>query len=125
MFHNFRNYDCQLFFKKLVDKENDKIKYKTLPKTNEEYISVRNSCMGFIDSYRLLSSKLDSLVKTLVDNSHKTLQKWKEEIVDNYKISNIINQIGEEDKTSKYLKEDYPDEIDELEEALLKNELKF
>ena len=26
--HNFSNYDCHLFFKKLVDKKNDKIKLK-------------------------------------------------------------------------------------------------
>ena len=24
-FHNFSNYDCHLFFKKLVDKKNDKV----------------------------------------------------------------------------------------------------
>ena len=38
--HNFSNYDCHLFFKKLVDKKNDK-KFKIVPKTNEEFISVR------------------------------------------------------------------------------------
>ena len=48
--------------------------------TNEEYISVRYGCTRFIDSYRFLSS---SLVKTLVDNSHKTLKDFKEEIVGN------------------------------------------
>ena len=25
-FHNFSNYDCHLFFKKLLDKKNDKVK---------------------------------------------------------------------------------------------------
>ena len=44
-----------------------------MPETIEEYISVTYGCTIFIDSYRLLSSSLDSLVKTLVDNSHKTL----------------------------------------------------
>ena len=82
IFHNFSNYDCHLFFIKLVDRKKDKVKFKFIPKTNEEYISVKYGCIGYIDSYRLLSSSLDSLVKTLVDNSQKTLKKLKEEIVD-------------------------------------------
>ena len=40
IFHNFSNYDCHMFFKKLVDKKNDKVKFDIIPKTNEEYISV-------------------------------------------------------------------------------------
>ena len=40
VFHNFSNYDCHIFFKKLVDKKNDKVKFDIIPKTNEEYISV-------------------------------------------------------------------------------------
>ena len=82
-FHNFSNYDCQLFFKKLVDKKNDEVKFKIIPYTFEEHLSVRYGCIRFIDSYRFLSSSLDSLVKILVYNSHKTLKKLKEEIVDN------------------------------------------
>ena len=39
-FLNFGNYDCHMFFKKLVDLKKDKVKLKTIPKTNEEYISV-------------------------------------------------------------------------------------
>ena len=50
---------------------------------NEEYISVAYGCTRFFDSYRFLSRSLDSLVKTLVDNSNKTLKSLKEEIVDN------------------------------------------
>ena len=46
----------------------------------------------FIDSYRFLSSRLDSLVKTLVDNNHKTLKDL-QEIVDNDEILNIVNEI--------------------------------
>ena len=61
-----------MFFKKLVDKKNDKVKFDIIRKTNEEYIPVSYGCIRFIDSYRFLSSGLDSLVKTLVDNSHKT-----------------------------------------------------
>ena len=55
--------------KKLVDKKNDKVKFEIIPKTNEEYISVIYGCIRFIDSYRFLSSSLDSLVKTLVHNT--------------------------------------------------------
>ena len=63
-----------MFFKKSVDKKNDKVEFEVIPKTNEEYISVTYGCIRFIDSYRFLSSGLDSLVKTLVDNTHKTLE---------------------------------------------------
>ena len=40
VFHNFSNYDCHMFFKKLVDLKNDKVKFHFIPKTNEEYTSV-------------------------------------------------------------------------------------
>ena len=62
IFHNFSNYDCHMFFKKLVDKKKDKVDFDIIPKTNEEYISVTYGCIRFIDSYRFLSSGLDSLV---------------------------------------------------------------
>ena len=64
-FHNFSNYDCHMFFKKLVDFKKDKVKFEVIPKTNEEYISVRYGCIRFIDSYRFLSESLDNLVKNL------------------------------------------------------------
>ena len=110
---------CHMFFKKLVDKKNDKVKFDIIPKTNEEYISVTYGCIRFIDSYRFLSSGLDSLVKTLVDNSNKTLKDLKEETIDNDELLNINNNIIEEDKTIKDLKKDYPDKIFNLQEALL------
>ena len=136
IFHNFSNYDCHMFFKKLVDKKKDKVDFEIIPKTNEEYISVTYGCIRFIDSYRFLSSSLDSLVKTLVDNSHKTLEDIEEEIVANDEILNIVNEIKmliTEDKykndSIKNLKKDYPDKINELEEALLdymgENDLKI
>ena len=75
-------------------------------------------CIRFIDSYRFLSSSLDSLVKTLVDNSKKTLEDFEEEIVDNDEILNIVNEIKmliTEDKykndSIKDFKKDYSDEI--------------
>ena len=105
-----------MFFKKLVDRNIDKVKFDIIPKTNEEYIF---GCIVFIDSYRFLSSSLDSLVKTKVDNSHKTLKSLKKEIVDNGEILNIVNEIGEEDRIIKDLEKYYPNKIKELEEALL------
>ena len=119
IFHNFSNYDCHMFFKKLVDKKNGKVKFHIIPKTNEEYMSVTYGCIRFIDSYRFLLNGLDSLVRTLVDNSHKTLKNLKEEIVDNDEILDIVNKIDDEDKTIKDLKKDYPYEIKNLEETLL------
>ena len=117
------------FFKKLFYKKNDKVKFEIIPKTKEEYISVTYGCISFIDSYRFLSSGLDSLVKTLSDNSKKTLKNLKNEIVDNDEILNIVNKIVEDDKTIKDLKKDYPEEIKNLEEALLdykgENDLKI
>ena len=110
-----------MFFKK-----KDKVDFEIIPKTNEEYISVAYGCIRFIDSYRFLSSSLDSLVKTLVDNGNETLKDFEEEIVDNNEILNIVNEIKmltTEDKykndSIKKLKQNYPDKIKELEEALL------
>ena len=117
IFHNFSNYDCHMFFKKLVDRKKDKVYFEIIPKTNAEYISVTYGCIRFIDSYRFLSSGLDSLVKTLVDNDHKKLKNLKKEIVDNDEILYIVNKIVEDDKTIKDLKKDYPEEIKNLEES--------
>ena len=95
VFHNFSSYDCQTFFKKIIDKKNDKVEFDIIPKTNEEYRSVTYGCIRFIDSYRFPSSSLDSLVETLVDNSQKTLGNLKEEIVDNDHLLSFVNDIGE------------------------------
>ena len=72
-----------------------------------------------MDSYRFLSSSLDKLINTVVDNGHKTLGNLKKEIVDNYHILNIVTDIGEFDRTIEDLKKDFPDKIKNLEEALL------
>ena len=72
LFHNFINYDCHQFFKKLMDKKNGKVNFDNIPETNEDYISVTYGCIRFIDSFRFLLSSLSSLVKTPIDNSHKT-----------------------------------------------------
>ena len=126
IFHNFSNCDSHMFFKKLVDKKKDKVEFDIIPKTNEEYIPVTYGCIGFIDSFRFLSSSLDNLVKILVDNSHKTVKDSEGEIVDIDEILNTVNAqniIFKEDKykkdSIKDLKKDYPDEIKNLEETLL------
>ena len=69
---------------------------------------------------------MDSLVKTLVDNSHKTLKNFEEETVDNDEIFKIVYEIKILITENKYknisikdLKKDYPDKIVELQEALL------
>ena len=76
----------------MVDKMNDQLKLDGIPKTNEKYISVTYGCIRFIDSSRLLSNSWDSLVKTLVDNSHKTLNDLEEEIVYNDEILNNVHE---------------------------------
>ena len=103
-----------MFFKKLVGLKNEKVKFDIIPKTNEECISVTYGCIRFLDSYRFQSSSLDSLVKTIIDNSNKTLKNLKEEIVDNDEILDIVKAIVEEDKTIEDLKKDYSGEIKNL-----------
>ena len=110
----------------MVDKKKDNVEFEIILKTNEEHISVKYGCIRFIDSYRFLSSGLASLVKTLVDNSHKTLKDFEEEIVDNDEILNFVNEIKllitedmYKNDSIKDLMKDYPDKIKQLEEALL------
>ena len=113
-----------MFFKKLVFKKNDKVKFDIIPKTNDEHIFVTYGCIRFINSCQFLSSSLDSLVETLVDKSNKTLKKMKNEIVDYDEISKIVNEIIEDKKSIKDLKKDYPDKIKNLEETKRRNEKK-
>ena len=75
IFHNSSNSDCHMFFKKLVDKKNDKVKFDIIPKTNEEYISVTYGCIRFIDIYQILSSSLHALVKRLDNDDFIILKK--------------------------------------------------
>ena len=81
IFHNFSNYDCHMFLKKLVDRKNAKVKLDIIPKTNEEYISVTYGCIRFFDSHRFLSMSFDRLVKNLNDDDFKILKK---ELPDNW-----------------------------------------
>ena len=128
VFHNFSKYGCHMFFKKLVDLKKDKVKFKIIPKTNEEYIAVKYGCIRFIDSYRFLSESLDKLVKNLDVDDFKILKKefpnkWKflnKKLAYPYQYFNIINdyqkpvaKLKKEDFFSK-LKINYPDD-DEIE----------
>ena len=63
-----------MFFKSLVDLKNDKVKFKMITKTNEEYIVVKYGCIRFIDSYRSLSGNLDNLVRNLDVDDFKILK---------------------------------------------------
>ena len=54
-----------MFFKRLVDFKNHKVKFRILPKTNDEYTSVTYGCIRFNESYRFLSSSFDKIVKYL------------------------------------------------------------
>ena len=64
-----------MFFKRLVDLKNEKVKFKIIPKTNEEHAVVKYGCIRFIDSYRFLSNSLDKLVQKLIENDFKILKK--------------------------------------------------
>ena len=74
-FLNFSNYGYHMFFKRLVDLEKDKVKFKIIPKTNEEYIVVKYGCIRSIDSYRFLAESLDKLVKSLDTDDFNILKK--------------------------------------------------
>ena len=58
------------------------------------------------------------MVKTLVDNSKKTLKDLKNEIVDNDGTLDIVNKVIEDDRAIKELKKHHPDKMRNLEEAL-------
>ena len=123
-FYNFSNYDCHMFFKRLVDLKKHKVKFKIIPETNEEYIAVKYGCIRFIDSYRFLSDSLDELVKNLDEHDFKILKKdfpdkWQylnKKLAYPYEYFNSIDDyqknvdnLKKEDFFSK-LKNDYPDE---------------
>ena len=59
------------FLKGRLTKKNDKVKFDIIPRTNEDYFSIKYVCKKFIDSYGFSSSSLDRLFKTLVDKNHK------------------------------------------------------
>ena len=60
-------------------------------------------CIRFVDSYRFLSSSVNSLVKTLIDNTDRTLKNLIEELVDIGEILKFVKKIVEDEKTIKDL----------------------
>ena len=74
-FHNFSNYDCHRFFERSVDLKKDRVKFKIIPKTNEEYIVITYGCIRFVNSYRFLSESLDKLVRNLDEHDFEILKK--------------------------------------------------
>ena len=89
---NFGILDCHIFFKALVDEKKYEVSFKIIPKTIKEYISVTYGCNKYVDRCRFLSSSLDKLVETLVDNCHKPPKKSKKEIVGEDNFLNIVNE---------------------------------
>ena len=74
-FHNFSNYDSHMFFNRLVDLKNYKVKFKIILTANEWYVSVTYGCIRFIDSCSFLSSSLDNLVKSLDEDVFRIFKK--------------------------------------------------
>ena len=48
--HNNSKYDNHMFFNDLIISQIDKIKLSVKPRTNEEYMCVKNGCSKFLDS---------------------------------------------------------------------------
>ena len=68
-------------------------KFDVIPHTNEDYMSVTYRSIKIIDSYRFLSNRLNSLVKTVVDIIQKTLESLKKGILGEDNVLNNVNQI--------------------------------
>ena len=115
-----------MFFRKIVDEKNDKVKFDIIPKSKEDLFSVINGFIRFIDSYRFLSNTSYKLLESIVDNSHESLKKLKKEITGVNIIINIVKVTekllgkDENNRTIEYLKKENPDKIIELEEAVNK-----
>ena len=62
---------------KIIHKKKNEVKFDVISQSNEEYIRVTIGCIWFIDSYRFLSNRLGSLVKTFLDKNQRTLQNSK------------------------------------------------
>ena len=124
-FHKFSIYDCNVFSKKRIDLKKDKVNLDTNPKANGRYISVAYGWNQITDSHSVLSSSLDSLVKILDDNFHKTLEILKK--IENFGDKNIINNVNEietlvrkdrwKTESIEARKQVFPDAYEKTEEA--------
>ena len=75
IYQEILSFKIHMFFKRLVDSKEDKVKFIFIPKTNEEYIVVKYGCIRFVDSYHFLWESLDKLVKNLDEHDFKILKK--------------------------------------------------
>ena len=46
LYHNFSKYDNHMFFNDLINSKVDKINLSLIPRTNEEYMSVKYGCIN-------------------------------------------------------------------------------
>lgn len=81
LFHNMSSYDSHLFFKELAKVQNSSI--KVIPITKEKYISITLTIklaekdfleIRFLDSFRFMSSSLDSLANNLSADDFNTVR---------------------------------------------------
>ena len=71
VFYNLTNYDSHLIMQELIKFD---LKINVVPNGLEKYMSFRiNNKLSFIDSFQLLSSSLESLVKNLAKDDFKYL----------------------------------------------------
>ena len=52
LYHNFSEYDIQIFFNDLIKSKKNKFKLSVKPATNEEYMCVTYACIKLLDNVR-------------------------------------------------------------------------
>ena len=92
-FHSCSSSDSHLLFKKLLVEKIDKIDKRVTSKTNEEYILVSYGYTRFIDICRFLSSSLDELNTSVIENKHRPLEKFEENFPDNEIVINKFKEL--------------------------------
>ena len=75
LYHNFSKYDCHMFFNELINAKVHRNNLSTIPRTNEEYMSVNYGCIKFLDSMRFLTASLEKLTESLKDNDYIHLKR--------------------------------------------------
>ena len=90
VFYNLTNYDSHLIMQELIKFD---LKINVAPNGLEKYMSFRiNNKLSFIDSFQLLSSSLESLVKNLAKDDFTYLsQEFDNNILDLVKQREILS----------------------------------
>ena len=90
VFYNLTNYDSHLIMQELIKFD---LKINAVPNGLEKYMSFRiNNKLSFIDSFQLLSSSLESLVKNLAKDDFTYLsQEFDNNILDLVKQREILS----------------------------------